>query len=298
MLNKHRILVVTLITIWTVVACGRGGPRPLPQNGFRVAFESHGIAPTMKKGETLFAEVTLKNLGQATWPSKPDDKNRYAVHLSYHWLNKKEEAVVYEGVRTRLPHDLKGGESVTLKAAIQAPENAGNYTLAVTMVQEAVAWFSERGGDRLLIPVSVSDDPPLQEEASKQKIDGTIADSRSAKPAKKLQTKTGKPGVSTGSGKVGDKLASTLSKPTGTEPKGQGPWFVQVGSYADQKTAEAIAKKLAENGYDSYIKKAEVLGRVWHRVRVGRLQSRATAVILERNLIEREHVSQTMIAKQ
>jgi uncharacterized membrane protein len=54
-----------------------------------------------------------------------------------------------------LPRDLGPGESVTLRATIQAPENAGNYLLHVTMVQEAVAWFSDSDGGHVLISVSV-----------------------------------------------------------------------------------------------------------------------------------------------
>jgi hypothetical protein len=75
----------------------------------------------MKTGKTVSAEITVKNVSPVTWPSKPDKKNRYAVNLSYHWLNQKGATVVFDGVRTPLPRDLKPGESVNLKAAIQAP---------------------------------------------------------------------------------------------------------------------------------------------------------------------------------
>jgi hypothetical protein len=55
-----------------------------------------------------------------------------------------------------LPHDLNPSESVTLRASIRAPEKAGQYLLQVTMVQEAVAWFSESDGGQLSIPVVVA----------------------------------------------------------------------------------------------------------------------------------------------
>jgi hypothetical protein len=38
---------------------------------------------------------------------------------------------------------------------IQAAEQAGNYLLHVTMVQEAVAWFSDSDGGHVLISVAV-----------------------------------------------------------------------------------------------------------------------------------------------
>jgi hypothetical protein len=78
-----------------------------------------------------------------------------AVHLSYHWLDQKRQPVVYDGLRTQLPSDLNPGESLTLKAAIQAPDKAGEYVLHMTLVQEGVAWFSDRGGGQVSLPVSV-----------------------------------------------------------------------------------------------------------------------------------------------
>ena len=77
------------------------------------------------------------------------------MNLSYHWLDRERQMVVFDGFRTPLPRDLGPGESVTLRATIQAPEKAGNYRLHVTMVQEAVAWFSDSDGGHVLISVSV-----------------------------------------------------------------------------------------------------------------------------------------------
>jgi hypothetical protein len=78
-----------------------------------------------------------------------------AVHLSYHWLDRKRQPVVYDGLRTQLPGDLKPGESVTLKVAIRSPDKPGEYVLQMTLVQEGVAWFSDQGGGQISLPVSV-----------------------------------------------------------------------------------------------------------------------------------------------
>jgi hypothetical protein len=61
----------------------------------------------------------------------------------YHWLDLKRQMVVFDGLRTPLPRDLGFGESVTLRATIQRPPRPANILLHVTMVQEAVAWFSD-----------------------------------------------------------------------------------------------------------------------------------------------------------
>ncbi|HEY6363845.1 MAG TPA: hypothetical protein VI585_03545, partial [Candidatus Binatia bacterium] len=137
--------------------CSDASPR-LPLAGFKVEFGPHNIPTKMVAGQTVSADVTIKNGSTKTWPSKPNPKGRHVVNLSYHWLDPKRQMVVFDGLRTPLPRDLGPGESVTLEATIRAPEKAGEYLLHVTMVQEGVAWFSESDGGQILIPVSVARD--------------------------------------------------------------------------------------------------------------------------------------------
>jgi hypothetical protein len=138
-----------------VLGCGESSPR-LPLAGFKVEFGPHNVPTDMVAGEILLADIAIKNASTKTWPSKPNQKGRNAVNLSYHWLGRKRQMVVFDGLRTPLPRDLKPGESVTLRATIRAPEKAGGYLLHVTMVQEGVAWFSESDGGQLSIPVVVA----------------------------------------------------------------------------------------------------------------------------------------------
>ena len=56
------------------------------------------------------------------------------MNLAYHWLDRKRQMVVFDGLRTPLPRDLGPGESVTLRATIRAPEKAGEYLLHMTMI--------------------------------------------------------------------------------------------------------------------------------------------------------------------
>jgi hypothetical protein len=160
--ESHMKPLSLLTAIWflwpilTVVSgCGDSSPK-LPLAGFKVEFDKHNIPTEMVAGETVLADVTIKNASTKTWPSKPNQRGRNAVNLSYHWLDRKRQMVVFDGLRTPLPRDLGPGESVTLRAAIRAPEKAGEYLLHVTMVQEGVAWFSESDGGHLSIPVSVA----------------------------------------------------------------------------------------------------------------------------------------------
>jgi hypothetical protein len=144
-----------LPALLVVFGCGDSSPI-LPLAGFKVEFGKHNIPTEMVAGETVLADITIKNASTRTWPSKPNPRGRNAVNLSYHWLDRKRQIVVFDGLRSPLPRDLGPGESVTLRAAIRAPEKAGEYLLHVTMVQEGVAWFSDSDGGHLSIPVSVA----------------------------------------------------------------------------------------------------------------------------------------------
>ena len=146
------VMVIMMAGLW---GCGERGPQRLPDSGFQVAFESHNIPSDMPRGQIVYATITVKNMSPVTWPSKPDRKDRYAVNLAYHWLDRKGATIVFDGLRTPLPRDLKPGESVDLKATIQTPEKAGRYTLEVTLVQELAAWFPEKNGAKLVVPVTV-----------------------------------------------------------------------------------------------------------------------------------------------
>jgi hypothetical protein len=157
-MNRPSLLrgIWLLWPVLTVVfGCGESSPR-LPLAGFKVAFGPHNVPTEMVAGEILLADIAIKNASTKTWPSKPNQRGRNAVNLSYHWLDGKRQMVVFDGLRTPLPRDLNPGESVTLRAAIRAPEKGGGYLLHVTMVQEGVAWFSDSDGGQLLIPVVVA----------------------------------------------------------------------------------------------------------------------------------------------
>jgi hypothetical protein len=149
-LKARMVFALALI----LFGCGDGSPE-LPLAGFKVEFGKHNIPAEMVAGETVLADITIKNASSRTWPSKPDSRGNNAVNLSYHWLDRKRQVVVFDGLRTPLPGDLKPGESVTLRATIPAPEKAGGHLLHVTLVQEGVAWFSDRDGGHLLVSVSI-----------------------------------------------------------------------------------------------------------------------------------------------
>jgi cell division septation protein DedD len=242
---------VVVIAFVALTGCGERSKK-LPDSAFQVAFESHNVPSQMQSGKTISVDVRVKNISPVVWPSKPDSKERYAVTLSYHWLGPRSVTVVLDGLRTPLPRDLKPGESVDLKATIQAPEKPGKYTLEVTLVQERNAWFPEKDGGKLTLPVIVT-------EASE-----TTSSERSEKPQPEAVAKT--------------------SKSATSDDRSSGSWSVQLGSYADKKVAANLAKKLKDKGYDAYVTAVTVKGKEVHRVRVGHFTARADAEKLRETL--------------
>ena len=255
-------------------ACGERGAKRLPLNGFRVAFESHNVAAQMRSGERVTADVTVKNVSSVTWPSKPNAKNLQAVNLAYHWSDKKGRIVIFDGERTPLPYDLKPGESVTLKAAIQPPEKAGSYILEITLVQEGVAWFPEKGGAKLALPVDITAAAPVSVAAG----------------AKKSVTEGAEKKRERGS------VVAEADNPERRPGRNNGSWSVQVGSYPEKKIAEQSAKKLRDKGYDTYIVTGKIKGQDWHRVRVGHKTSRAEAEKLRETLRSKENLIHAIVA--
>ena len=287
---KHRLVVSVIVIILSgVVGCGDNRKR-LPESGFQVTFESHKVASEMKSGKTVSAAITVKNISPMTWPSKPDHKDRYAVSLSYHWLNRKGTTVVFDGLRTPLPQDLKPGESVDLKAAIQAPEKPGRYILEVTLVQERWAWFTEKNGAKLVLPVTVSEGSEVTADAA--------ADTPRSEKNDKSQTQSADAGKAPVKKDVVVQTTAKTIKPAGAAGSGGGPWSVQLGSYAEKKVAASLAKKLTDKGYDAYVTAVSVKGKELHRVRVGRFEQRAEAEKLRETLRTAEKLDRTVVTSR
>jgi hypothetical protein len=97
--------------------------------------------PQFSAGQTTTVPVTIRNLGNGTFPTT----NSFPVNLSYHWTSASGASVIWDGARTPIGADLLSGGTVTLNAAVTAPTTGGNFLLKMDLVQEGVAWFSVKG---------------------------------------------------------------------------------------------------------------------------------------------------------
>lgn len=104
-----------------------------------------------KAGTTTKIPVKVTNTSDFAW----DNQGANPVTFSYHWLDSNGKIVVFDGERTGLAKTLAPQDSEQLNAVIKFPNNPGNYTLALSMVQEGVTWFNDAGAQAQRIPVTV-----------------------------------------------------------------------------------------------------------------------------------------------
>jgi cell division protein FtsN len=54
-------------------------------------------------------------------------------------------------------------------------------------------------------------------------------------------------------------------------------WMVQINAYPDERSAQRLADRLKQKGYDAYVVTANIKGHDWYRVRIGHFPTRTQA---------------------
>jgi hypothetical protein len=102
-------------------------------------------------GEVFNVTVHLTNTGWIDWNSQDTSP----VFLSYHWQDRSGRTLVRDGWRSALPAVLAQGQQAQATVRVQAPEDVGDLVLAIDLVHEGVAWFSDHGVPPASVPVRV-----------------------------------------------------------------------------------------------------------------------------------------------
>jgi hypothetical protein len=102
-------------------------------------------------GSSATVPIAITNTGNFPWPAAGANP----VTLSYHWNDSAGRAVVWDGMRTKLPGDLPPGATISVQAALVFPAGTGTYTLRWDMVEEGVSWFSGKDVKTFDQPVRV-----------------------------------------------------------------------------------------------------------------------------------------------
>lgn len=114
-------------------------PETLP---YQIEWLTDRFPTTLLAGETITATLTLRNTGAMPWTWGGGNPFR----LGYHYYRGRRRLTIAPGrdLRTDIPHDVQPGGVVNIEARIALPEEPGNYTLELDLVQEGVTWFKAR----------------------------------------------------------------------------------------------------------------------------------------------------------
>ncbi|KPU43689.1 acyltransferase family protein [Oxobacter pfennigii] len=128
---------------------------PLPDEGFRYDLNIENIPTIIGPNSNIQISANLKNISNYLWDNKFLENNKYAIGLSYHWLDSYGQVVIHDGLRTYLESPIKPGDIQNININILTPSNPGRYILEFDMIQENVAWFEDKGSNTIEIAVEI-----------------------------------------------------------------------------------------------------------------------------------------------
>jgi hypothetical protein len=107
---------------------------------------------SMVVGARASIGVEIINRSEQTWVGD----TFLPVLFSYHWLKDSGEVLIYDGLRSPLPEGGVGsGQKLATEMLVDAPPDAGTYTLVLTLLQERVRWFEDMGFEAARLVVEV-----------------------------------------------------------------------------------------------------------------------------------------------
>lgn len=129
------------------VAKSLTAPGPLPESAFKASLTVLDAPATLHSGQKATVRVKIKNLSDTPWPAHGRSNDGFfQVNLGNNWFDARGVKIADNPyVRSGMPNDVKPGEEVEVPLQITAPAKPGDYTLQIDLVQEMVAWFSDKG---------------------------------------------------------------------------------------------------------------------------------------------------------
>jgi hypothetical protein len=102
----------------------------------------------LEAGAVSRVAVDVENVGTVAW--------RPGVNLSYHWLDLRDNPIVWDGIRTAAP-PLAPGERARVELPVRGAMPPGRYRLAFDAVAEHRAWFSALGSPPATLDLDVAE---------------------------------------------------------------------------------------------------------------------------------------------
>jgi hypothetical protein len=137
-----------------------GEPAALPNNAFKAELTLIEPPAKLRSGQKETVRIKIRNASDVTWwargaPVNPRPDNKFYLAAGNRWLKADGTLQTNMDGRYGLGKDLKPGEETEVPLVITAPKEPGEYTLEIDLVQEQVAWFSEKGSPTAKAKISV-----------------------------------------------------------------------------------------------------------------------------------------------
>lgn len=135
-------------------------PTALPNNGFKAELALVEPPQKLRSGQKETVRVKIKNASDVMWwaqgaPANTRPDNKFYIAAGNRWLKSDGTLLTNMDGRYGLGKDLKPGEETEVPLLITAPKDPGEYTLEIDLVQEQVAWFSDKGSPTAKAKVTV-----------------------------------------------------------------------------------------------------------------------------------------------
>lgn len=138
----------------------------LPTNAYAAEILCEPAETTVEAGSTIPLHVRIRNFSKTAWPCLGREDGQCWVKLGNHWLNANLEPLIHDDARANLENDLEPGGTADLVLNATAPSSAGDYVLELDMVQEAIAWFADRGSKTRRIRFRVEGNPRVTQPST------------------------------------------------------------------------------------------------------------------------------------
>ena len=135
-------------------------PVALPGNGFKAELALVEPPQKLRSGQKETVRVKIKNASDVMWwarggPVNTRPDNKFYLAAGNRWLKSDGTLLTNMDGRYGIGKDLKPGEETEVPLVITAPTDPGDYTLEIDLVQEQVAWFSDKGSPTAKTKVTV-----------------------------------------------------------------------------------------------------------------------------------------------
>ena len=135
-------------------------PSALPASGFKAAITLVEPPDKLRSGQKETVRVKIKNATDVMWwargaPANASASNKFYLATGNRWLKSDGSVLTDMDGRSGIGKDLGPGEETEVPLVITAPKEPGEYTLEIDLLQEQVAWFSDKGSPTARTKITV-----------------------------------------------------------------------------------------------------------------------------------------------